>query len=222
MFQSAKVLEEIYSTEGAFYKLQTGKRTHLCRSLAAIRRKGSPEDRVDALFVLLNPGKCLPVGGEDSVPYLTSVGEGVPLVPAMPDNTIFQLMRLMERMKWDRVEIINLTDIRTGRFEDYQEAQIFMRQHMDSRHSIFSIDRYHELMDCEERADSVIAGWGTKPAIRKTAEDAEVILSELAIVKGVASENHPFYYHPFPWLRSKCIKWLDDMEDQLKGAEQMV
>lgn len=222
MFQSAKVLEEIFSTEGAFYKLQYGKRTHLCRSLASISRKGSPGNRVDALFILLNPGNCLPVDGEDSIPYLTSSVEGVPLVPATPDNTIYQLMRLMERMKWDRVEIINLTDIRTGKFEDYLEAQKFLRQLRDSRHSIFSIDRYHELMDCEERADSVIAGWGTKPAIRSAAEDAEVILSELAIVRGVASDNHPFYYHPFPWLRTRCIKWLDDMEAQLKGVEQTV
>lgn len=221
MFQSAKVLEEIFSVEAAFYKLQTGERTHLCRSQAAIRRRGTRGDGVDALFVLLNPGKCLPVDGEDSILLLTGEADKLPLLPATPDNTMLQLMRLMERMNWNWVEVINLTDIRTEKFADYNEGQEFMKRYGDSRHSIFSIDRYPELLDVVERADSVIAGWGTKPAIGKAAEEAHTILSELAPVYGVAYENHPLYYHPFPWLQAKCIKWLDDMEEQLKRAEQV-
>ncbi|TAA72739.1 DUF1643 domain-containing protein [Planococcus salinarum] len=221
MFQSAKVLEEIFSVEAAFYKLRTGERTHLCRSLAAIRRRGTHGDGVDALFVLLNPGKCLPVDGEDSIPMLTGEADKLPLLAAAPDNTMLQLMRLMERMNWNGIEVINLTDIRTGKFADYHEGQKYMERYWDSRHTIFSIDRYPELLDIVERADSVIAGWGTKAAIRNAAEEAHIILSELAPVNGVAYENHPLYYHPFPWLQTKCIKWLDHMEKALKRSEQV-
>lgn len=222
MFQSAKDLEEIFSVEAAFYKLETNGITHVCRSRAAIHRRGSQEDGVDALFVLLNPGKCLPVDGEDFVPFLSGRVDRVPLVPATPDNTMHQLMRLMERMNWNLVEVTNLTDIRSGTFDEYKEGQKFMKQHWDNRHSIFSIDRYGELLDCVERADLIIAGWGTKPTIRPAAEEANMILSELVPVKGVAYKNQPLYYHPFPWLQGKCIKWLDDMEEQLKRAEQVV
>ncbi|WP_422123296.1 DUF1643 domain-containing protein [Planococcus sp. X10-3] len=222
MFQSAKDLEGVFSTEAAFYKLNTGERTHLCRSLAAIRRKGTQKERVDALFVLLNPGKCLPVDGEDSIPLLSGIVDGVPLNPATPDNTMYQLMRLMERMNWDHVQIINLTDLRTGTFDDYKESKKFMQEQEDSRHNIFAIDRYSELMDCVERADAIIAGWGVKSSITPIALEAYTILSELGTVSGLANSSHPLYYHPFPWIRGKCIQWLDDMEQQLKKAEQVV
>jgi len=222
MFQSAKDLEEVFATEAAFYKLETNGITHVCRSRAAIHRRGSQEGGVDALFVLLNPGKCLPVAGEASISLLTGEADNLPLLPATPDNTMHQLMRLMERMHWNLVEVINLTDIRTGKFDEYKEGQKFMKQHWDSRHSIFSIDRYIELLDCVESADSVIAGWGTKPAILPAAEEAYTILSEVATVNGVAYKNHPLYYHPFPWLQGKCIKWLDELEEQLKRVEQVV
>lgn len=57
MFQSAKELENLFNTEAAFYKLQTHGKIHLCRSLAAVRRKGAEiEEEPDALFVLLTPG----------------------------------------------------------------------------------------------------------------------------------------------------------------------
>ncbi|HSI66429.1 MAG TPA: DUF1643 domain-containing protein [Planococcus sp. (in: firmicutes)] len=222
MFQSAKELEGVFSTEAAFYKLETNGITHVCRSRAAIHRTGHQWDRADALFVLLNPGRCLPVDGEDAISLLTGKADNLPLLPATPDNTMHQLMRLMERRNWNLVEIINLTDIRTGKFDEYKEGQKFMKVMDDSRHSIFSIDRYIELMDCVERTDLIIAGWGTKPAIRPAAEEAYTILSELATVNGVAYKSHPLYYHPFPWLQGKCIKWLDDMEEQLKRTGQVV
>lgn len=222
MFQSGKELETVFSTETVFYKLETNEETHLCRSVAAIRRKESRTEGTDALFVLLNPGKCLPVDGEDSIPLLTGKADKLPLVPATPDNTMYQLMRLMERMKWNHVQIINLTDLRTGKFDEYLERQNFMKAYDDSRHSIFSIDRYSELLDRVEGTDLVIAGWGTKSRIIPAAEMAFTILSELENVSGLSHEKHPLYYHPFPWIQTKCIKWLDDMEEQLGEAVEVV
>ncbi|MFD1032833.1 DUF1643 domain-containing protein [Metaplanococcus flavidus] len=222
MFQSGKELETVFSTEAAFYKLKTNGITHVCRSRAAIRRKGSQEDGVNALFVLLNPGKCLPADGEDSISFLTGETGKLPLVPALPDNTMYQLMRLMERMNWNLIEVINLTDIRTGKFDDYKESQKLMNKHWDSRHNIFSFDRCIELLDCVERADSLIAGWGTKAPISPAAEKAYTILSQFGTINGVTYRNHPLYYHPFPWIKAKCIQWLDEMEEQLKRAEQVV
>src|SRR5690606_1732630 len=222
MFQSGKELENLFYTEAAFYKLQTHGKIQLCRSLVALNRMGTESVGVDALFVLLNPGKCLPVIGEDSIPLLSGKVAELPLVPATPDNTLYQLMRLMERMNWNSVQVINLTDLRTGKFEEHKESQKFMKQYGDSRHTIFSIDRYVELLDSMERAGMVIAGWGTKASIIPAAENAYTILTELEDIKGVAYKTYPLYYHPFPWLQNKCIKWLDDMETQLKRTAEMV
>lgn len=222
MFQSGKELESVFKTEAAFYKLKTQGKTQLCRSLAAIRRTGRESEGVNALFVLLNPGKCLPLTGEDSVPLLSGKQADLPLLPAAPDNTLYQLMRLMELMDWNHVQIINLTDLRTEKFDDYKESQRFMKQYGDTRDSIFSIDRYLELLDIMEEAGSIIAGWGTKSSITHAAEEAFIILSEQADVRGIAYREPPLFYHPFPWLQNKCVKWLDDMEEQLKEAAAVV
>lgn len=222
MFQSGKRLENLFYTEAAFYKLQTHGEIQVCRSLVAIHRMGAESKGVDALFVLLNPGKCLPIAGEDSIPMLSGEVAELPLMPATPDNTLYQLMRLMERMNWNRVQVINLTDLRTGKFDEHKESQRFMKQCGDSRHTIFSMDRYVELLDCMERADAVIAGWGTKSSIIPAAENAYSLLWEVADVRGLAYKTYPLYYHPFPWLQNKCIKWLDDMEAQLKRMAAVV
>lgn len=222
MFQSARELEKIFSTEAVFYKLKVDKESHLCRSVAAIRRIGFQTERTDALFVLLNPGKCLPMDGEDAIPYLAGELDILPMLPAIPDNTMFQLMRLMQRMEWNHIQIINLTDLRTAKFNEYLDSQKLMKTHRDSRHSIFSIDRYPELLECVESAGVVIAGWGTKPQIIPDADGANTILWEIAEVKGLRYRLHPLYYHPFPWLQSKCVMWLDDMEEQLKSVVEVV
>ncbi|WP_282019835.1 DUF1643 domain-containing protein [Planomicrobium okeanokoites] len=223
MFQSAKKLENLFNTEAAFYKLQTHGKIHLCRSLAAVRRKGTEiEEEPDALFVLLNPGRCLPVDGEETISMLTGEVEVLPMLQATPDNTMYQLMRLMERMGWNHIEIINLTDVLTGKFGDYLECQEWMKLHHDNRHSIFSIDRYPELLERVEKAGVVIAGWGTKSKIASAAEEANTILWEIAEVKGLRYNQHPLYYHPFPWLQTRCVMWLDDMEEQLKRVGEVV
>ncbi len=222
MYQSAKELETIFSTEAVFYRLWANNVNHLCRSVAYIRRKESETFGTDALFVLLNPGKSLPIDGEDAIPLLTADVDLLPILPATPDNTMLQLMRLMERMEWNHVQIINLTDLRTGKFSEYLESQKLMKAQEDSRHSIFSIDRYPELLDIVEGVDNIIAGWGTKPEIIGPAEEAYTILSELGDVRGVPYLKHPLFYHPFPWLQTKCIKWLDDMEEQLKKTAEII
>ena len=222
MFQSGKELEAVFSTEAAFYKLKTNERTQLCRSLAAIRRTGSQEEGADALFVLLNPGKCLPVEGEGSVPFLSGGPGSVPLSPAVPDNTLHQLMRLMERMNWNYVQVINLTDLRTGKFSEYQESQKFMEAYGDMRHSIFAAQRRSELVSIAQAADTIIVGWGTKSSIRRAADEAYSALSELGNIIGLPYKTPPLYYHPFPWIHGKCIQWLDSMEEQLTEVGEVV
>jgi hypothetical protein len=222
MFQSEKELERTFQTEGAFYKLMTQGEIQVCRSLAEIRRKGTVQEEADALFVLLNPGKSLPVAGEDSIPLLFGEINRLPLVPSTPDNTLYQLMRLMQRMNWNAVQVINLSDLRTGKFEEFKEKLTFMQDQENDRHSIFSIWRCSELHDRLEEGDAVIVGWGTNPAIVPAAEKAFSILTEFAFVYGIPHRVRPLYYHPFPWIQEKCIKWLDDMEGQIQERAEML
>lgn len=222
MFQTGKELEKVFSTTAAFYKLEVNEELFLCRSVAEIHRTGVQTDEADALVVLLNPGKCLPLAGTDSVSLLTGRAEELPLLPATPDNTQHQLMRLMERMNWHHLRVINLTDLRTGKFEEYRDGQMFMEQCADSRHTIFSVERRDELASYMRGTSVIIAGWGTKSAIGPSAERAHAVLSDAGNVYGLAYHKHPLYYHPFPWLKEKCIEWLDAMEQQLTEAMEAI
>lgn len=222
MFQKGKELEEVFHTAAAFYKIESGENTLLCRSLANIHRMGVETEKVDALFVLLNPGKCLPIFEEEAIPILTRQQEELPLLKAYPDNTLYQLMRLMQRMDWDLVQIINLTDVRTEKFSEYKEMQSKMNVQCDNRHTVFGSDRQSELESLVTAGGTVIAGWGTKSSISDVADEAYKKLSELCTVNGIPYKNGALYYHPFPWIQEKCIMWLDDMESQCKEPAELI
>ncbi|WP_033543772.1 DUF1643 domain-containing protein [Planococcus sp. CAU13] len=218
MYQTRKELEKTFQTAAAFYKLELAGRTLLCRSLAEIRRKGAVAERADALFVLLNPGQCLPSDAESEIPVLDGLAAELPLVKAEPDNTLRQLMRLMERMNWNYVKVINLTDIVSGKFREFWKTQEFIELHDESRHSLFNMERHFELQRHVQMSEKVVVGWGINPKIRGGAEEAYLCLLLFWQKEpyGIPHEIYPSFYHPFPWMRSKCIKWLDDMEQQLK------
>lgn len=214
MFQKGKELECIFHTEGAFYFLETAGRNQFCRSLATVRRIGTDSETVDALFVLQNPGKSMPIDVH-MAPLVIDWTEEIPLVPAKPDPTIHQVMRLMERRQWNFVQIINLTDLRCAEFADYKERIEFMDRYFDQSHRIFSIYREDELTSCVENAEVVIAGWGTKTYNLDAAQYAYMILNRMCTVEGLRADTHPLFSHPYPMLQRKCIEWLDDMDKLL-------
>lgn len=215
MFQTGKKLEGIFHTEGAFYFLETAGRNQFCRSLATVCRIGTDSETVDTLLVLQNPGKSMPIDVHIA-PLVIDWTEEIPLVPAKPDPTIHQVMRLMERRHWNFVQIINLTDLRCAEFADYKERVEFMNRNFDDRHRIFSDSRQHELAWYVENAEMVIVGWGTKPYNLEVAHDAYMTLNGIRPVEGLRAGIQPLYYHPYPILQKKCIKWLDDMDKLLE------
>ncbi|WP_239431135.1 hypothetical protein [Sporosarcina sp. ACRSL] len=107
-----------FTMEGIFYRLDVGRVDYVCRGLAKIARKGEACEEADVLFVMVNPRSCKPT--DDLYvypPYQDELFE-IPIVMAKQDPTQYQLMRLMERMKWNRLYIINLSDLRAGNLTD--------------------------------------------------------------------------------------------------------
>ncbi|AQQ54083.1 DUF1643 domain-containing protein [Planococcus lenghuensis] len=215
-------LKQVFETEGAFYELESGERREICRRSLIIRRIGTEATRADALFVLASPGRCMPI---DQAALFTKNPEelaNIPHLKANPDNTVYQLMRLMDRMNWQRLEVINLSDLRAGNFSELEEKLMFMEQQEEQYHSIFSPKRTDELNHLLQSAERIIAGWGTNPVIRQQATRALGVLASLCTVEGLQHDSPPYYYHPFPRLHDKCIKWLDDMERHLQGDMEPV
>ncbi|WP_088007140.1 DUF1643 domain-containing protein [Indiicoccus explosivorum] len=220
LFPTEGELKQQFETAGAFYELESGGRRELCRSLLAIRRIGTQSEEAEALFVLTNPGKCLPTDQGAALPVDPPSLEEVPLQQADPDHSIYQLMRLMDRLRWNKTYVVNLTDLRAGNMDDLKLKLRFMAAQQDDRHSIFSSGREQELRKIAEGSSCIVAGWGTNAIIRDLAIRAFRKLNTFGPVDGLAHKTPPYYYHPFPHLHAGCLKWLDEMEVQLqKDAE---
>lgn len=210
-FIPAAELKKTYFTEGAFYQRVVNGEVYTCRSLARVRRKNIDEERVDALFVMVNPGSCQPEDKNYQIPEYEGVLPEVQFVPAKSDPTQYQIMRLMECKGWNTVYIVNLSDLRAGNIDDFREQLKQFEFHKDDSHSIFSASRIIEFERLIESDMQVIVGWGVQPFMKSKMIEALTIISDLSKIYGLPHPIYPYYYHPFPMVQHKCIKWLDDI-----------
>ena len=115
-------LNNVFAVFGHFYRSDFADQVYIdrspgFRSVLEIRRienggAGAGKD-ADALFVMMNPGGSRPKD-------LSCSPRDWPLDPrpnstfvrAVPDETQYQVMRLMEVFNWNLVRVINLSDVR--------------------------------------------------------------------------------------------------------------
>jgi len=214
-FLSKVDLESIFYTEGSFYQLELNGESYTCRSLAKITRNNVKTIIVDALFVLVNPGSCQPIEKDYIYPAYDNLKE-IPFVRAASDQTQHQIMRLMERMGWNLTYIINLSDLQAGNIDDFRRKLKIFEANTNDIHSIFSDNRRKAIKILISENTHIIAGWGTKTFLRKKAYHALEVLSDLGEVRGLPHTIEPFYRHPFPMIKDKCMKWINDMEVELQ------
>lgn len=216
-FILAQDLRKMFYTEGVFYTKELNGEKFACRSVARIRRKGADTTQADAVFVMVNPGSCEPVAENYEYPPFVETMNDLPFVPARSDQTQYQIMRLMERKRWDLVDIVNLSDLRAGKIQNFRSYIQKFNLENDNTHSIFSENRIEEVRRLVGEDTVIIAAWGTHRAKRQRMIDAIEILTNMGEVNGLPHETAPYYYHPFPMVKEKCIKWLDDICLQLEA-----
>ncbi|MCO7176980.1 hypothetical protein ACFP7A_13065 [Sporolactobacillus kofuensis] len=206
---SKKDLLMEFEVKASFYNVKIGDRVFECRNQAKINRIGFYSDKLDAIFILCNPGSCDP-RMKEMVPALDPRSEEVPFIQANSDPTQEQIMRLMKIMQWNQISIINLSDLCSGNLADYKTKLKDTNNYSFTYHSIFSNEREDELekllhsnLDVE-----LIAGWGTEPCIKNIAE--KVFQHRLINnIKGWKHNTHPFYYHPNPHNYDSKKEWID-------------
>lgn len=165
------------------------------------------ESPADLVVVMMNPGSSQPLPSMDS---------HLGFVPTRPDNTQYQILRLMLRAQshgrsWQHARVINLSDLRTPK-----SAELFvkLRQYAaDSRHSIFSNERHQELNAALGAPSTpVLRAWGLNPALEMFAKLALASLKaypELGIAEGNCA-----YRHPLPQRADFQRAWLDQVSQQ--------
>lgn len=214
------VLKQTYEVFGSFYNLCYGTKVIPCRNLLEIKRIGNNSETVDAVIVMMNPGSSEP-NPPKYIPTVCSANiqsQGLNttgLVLTTPDETQFQIMRIMHYKKWNFVKVINLSDIREPNSNKFCSIVSRLRA-IDSNnsHSIFSTIRQHEL-EAILKTEKIIVAWGVNTKLSYLIRLA-LSSNKLSTRVGHSKDRYKnfedfYYYHPLPrgikakknWL--KCI-----------------
>ena len=231
---SAACLKGKFDVFGHFYTVALSSGDVVaCRSVLEIivkKRKPADIDKLsrfqpDAVFIMMNPGSSVPLR---SVNNLVSYGElgslVILLVPAKPDTTQYQLMRVMDRLGWSHVRVLNLSDIRESQsttFIDYfQDLENILKY---SSHSIFSEDRKDELKYKLRRrcAAPLVFAWGVNPRldqlITRCIEGVGHVPWSTGLLKPGTNDK---YRHPLPRLQRDKELWVNDMTTLLRSVSR--
>lgn len=226
-FIPAKDLKRLYSVFGHFYSVQLGRGRHVkCRSVLEITTKDAePGDantisqrKPDAVCIMMNPGSSRPLeGDEDGIRIHPVEVDGMPmdLVPAKPDTTQYQLMRLMTYCGWSHVRVVNLSDLRCSKSSEFfQQYRKLEEQDRYIAHSIFAVQRKLELATklARRRNAPIIRAWGVHDKLAPLIERCVAGLPRSGAKHGLLKPGTlDRYLHPLPSLQKDKLLWVDKM-----------
>lgn len=143
-------------------------------------------------------------------------------VPAFPDPTQSQIMKVMDNCNLEYAKIINLSDLR-----DSVSNSFYNRLKTDligKNHSIFSTDEY--LKGYLNPNSIFLFAWGVNKQLQKLSINAtdkihylfgnnikKIGLKHLKNVKG--------YYHPLPRKIKDQEKWVTEITKQIKDSQYL-
>ncbi len=215
LIQRAKVSKK-YTVYGKYGELLVGGRveqtrpeSHICSGydlqLTEVLKK-----EADAVMILLNPGKKVPLFDFEAGGWKKTV----------PDLTQAQLILLMEEMQWKKLTILNLFDICVGKVEDFNLLlKICERTYI--AHSLFLKDPLRWKKEIAS-AKRLLFGWGARPEARKLASECGLSPQEGILPKhgkqpiAVWDEKKGYPKHPFQYSPVKCEQWLVGMVEAMK------
>ncbi|MBF0107983.1 MAG: DUF1643 domain-containing protein [Magnetococcales bacterium] len=216
-------IKKIYSVFGQFVTLSLGLGTVSLRPvLELIRKDRLPEDpdRIgrmipDLLVVMMNPGSSHPLDPHYQPRHATTPEEIDPLgerIPTRPDNTQYQIMRILWARGLGHARVLNLSDLRETKSTRFVALfQDLERYPKGSAHSLFSPERTRERMiRMGQGADiPVLVGWGRHPGLLPLARQCLDTLVPERII-GVAIPGAPgLYAHPSPMMQYAKEAWVE-------------
>lgn len=204
-----------FEVRGCFYSLGD----YPMRSRLDITRVDGAATEADLVVIMMNPGSSRPLPGADSP---GKPGAPKPVEPAAtalrmakPDNTQYQIMRLMQATGSQCARLLNLSDLQTS---NSAELYRFLASPDADRlaHSIFSPARAEELAASLPPRVPVVYAWGVNPALMPLARMAAQALSLPRPAGLRKAGTDPAYYHPLPPVYARQIAWVQQVAAQLR------
>jgi hypothetical protein len=233
-FAYAAELKKTFRCYGHFYRLHVeGIEPQLCRSVLeitslpreAVGAKSDPDDLFsapgatrnlpDAVVIMMNPGSSRPIEEGDTDSLLSmplSAGFQKPLVLTQPDNTQYQIMRIMVSKHWKHVRILNISDLRDPKSPSFiAKTKVLAKLPGGEAHSLFSKVRKNERETMLRRKPGApfIIGWGQDAGLIPLAKQCLSCIDGEKIVTVPAGNDPVLTAHPSPMLQSKKEEWLE-------------
>jgi hypothetical protein len=233
-FIYAAELKKTFRCYGHFYRLSVnGAEPQLCRSVLeitslpreAVGAGTDPNDLFnhpsatrnlpDAVVIMMNPGSSRPIEDGDTDSLLTmplAAGFQKPLVLTQPDNTQYQIMRIMVSRDWKHVRVLNISDLRDPKSPSFiAKTKILAELPDGGAHSLFSKVRKSEREQMLRRKSGApfILGWGQDAGLIPLAKQCLSCIEGEKIIAVPAGNDPVLTAHPSPMLQKKKEEWLD-------------
>jgi hypothetical protein len=170
------------------------------------------QETIDAVVIMMNPGSRKPTKSNILSNQISNV-----LVDCIPDDTQYQIARLMELSKWNKVIVINLLDLceteSTEVFQKYQNNLPCSSIFSDSR-----VEELNSIFNQLNNSKNVIVGWGVSSDLNNIKSKAlEFIKSKNLTPVGWKNKYNDFY-HPWPRDNDEFRqKWPQNVYDLLNN-----
>ncbi|MEE3808245.1 DUF1643 domain-containing protein [Lysinibacillus fusiformis] len=211
-------IRDEFNCYGYFYNIEKkGEIVGECRNiLEIVRKSNSLNEKVDAIAIMMNPGKSTPIGGQSKVINdIKDLGSSEnQLVLTNPDETQTRIMGVMNEMQWNRVRVLNLSDLREKDHNKLKKKIEHFEDSLGDIHSIFSKERKDELNNflIKEKVPLILA-WGTERYLLNIAETCLNIIKDKRSVGVSSSQEEKFFLHPL----ATNLSWKNEILKQLEN-----
>ncbi|MBF0433904.1 MAG: DUF1643 domain-containing protein [Magnetococcales bacterium] len=229
----AEAIKKIFSVFGQFITLPlAGKVTELRPVLELIRKDRVPAspDHIgrmlpDLLVIMMNPGSSRPLDRHyrsQTVAKARDIDPLGQLTPTRPDNTQYQIMRILLARDLGHARVLNLSDLRETKSPVFiQRFQSLEGHHPEgSAHSLFSPLRTEErrIRMGGDASIPLLVGWGRHPGLLPLARQCLATLVTNRIV-GLEIPGYPgLYAHPSPMMQKAKEAWVNAVLQRLPHA----
>ncbi|MBF0195323.1 MAG: DUF1643 domain-containing protein [Magnetococcales bacterium] len=223
-------LKKKFAVFGSFYDIALGGELVACRSvLELLAHDITPQDpdniaglKPDLLIVMMNPGSSRPLDKSYEPPLVNrwqDIAKKRQWVATCPDNTQYQIMRVMAALGLQHGRVLNLSDIREPKSPVlFKKISALSTVAGGGVHSIFCQERRKELENllmCVSCEIPVLVGWGRSDALIPLAKQALTSLSGFSIYGRETSDEKVLFFHPSPMLQRMKEQWVEIMLGQM-------